>query len=294
MAATAQNSLAEILLRLNAGLVSIIASFLDRDSKGGLDLDYKSLTDLSEVSRLQTIGVLRQLYQRLLSKQVPQTLPSARSSKEKAKPRKSGHHASPKHTKIRHPTLARVLIENSSVPSQIVLVRPSENNKKHQQRLYPTSQHHQLHRRPTSLQTLCHCKSNTRSSNLAVNALAPHYTSRAPNSSTNLQLRYPLHYGASSLLTPPIQHKQNHLPTSTTSVSAPRRSTPSLPPAREVPSSARFRCTNGRSHGTTRLLKRQTRKLWLVGGRFMLVKLRAMERTRRRKSDAGSDCLGGG
>jgi hypothetical protein len=139
MAATAQNSLAEILLRLNAGLVSIIASFLDRDSKGGLDLDYKSLTDLSEVSRLQTIGVLRQLYQRLLSKQVPQTLPSARSSKEKAKPRKSGHHTSPKHTKIRHPTLARVLIENSSVPSQIALVRPSENNKKHRPRSHSRS-----------------------------------------------------------------------------------------------------------------------------------------------------------
>ena len=39
MAATAQNSLAEILLRLNAGLVSIIASFLHRDSKNDLDLD---------------------------------------------------------------------------------------------------------------------------------------------------------------------------------------------------------------------------------------------------------------
>jgi hypothetical protein len=88
------------------------------------------------VSRAQTIGVLRQLYQRLLSKQVVHALPSASSSKEstKAKTKKSSHHASPKHTKIRHPTLARVLIENSSVPSQIALVRPSENNRKHRSR----------------------------------------------------------------------------------------------------------------------------------------------------------------
>jgi hypothetical protein len=136
IAATAQNSLAEILLRLNTGLVSIIASFLDRDSKHGLDLDYKSLTDLSEASRVQTIGVLRQLYQRLFSKQVLHALPSARSNKEQPKPKakKSSQHASPKHTKIRHPTLARVLIENSSVPSQIALVRPSENPKKHRPR----------------------------------------------------------------------------------------------------------------------------------------------------------------
>lgn len=153
MAATAQNSLAEILLRLNAGLVSIIASFLHRDSKNDLDLDYKSLTDLSEVSRVQTIGVLRQLYQRLLSKQVPQALPSARSGKEqpKVKPKKSSHHASAKHTKIRHPTLARVLIENSSVPSQIALVRPSENPKKHRPRSHSRtfSEPPQPHLRPS-------------------------------------------------------------------------------------------------------------------------------------------------
>ena len=79
---------------------------------------------------MQTIGVLRQLYQRLLSKQVPHALPSTRNNKDKPKAKKSSHHASPKHTKIRHPTLARVLIENSSVPSQIALVRPSGNPKK--------------------------------------------------------------------------------------------------------------------------------------------------------------------
>jgi hypothetical protein len=158
MAATAQNSLAEILLRLNAGLVSIIASFLHRDSKNGLDLDYKSLTDLSEVSRVQTIGVLRQLYQRLLSKQVPQALPSARSGKEqrKVKPKKSSHRTSSKHTKIRHPTLARVLIENSSVPSQIALVRPSENPKKHRPRSHSrtSSEPPQPHLRPSPAASL--------------------------------------------------------------------------------------------------------------------------------------------
>lgn len=153
MAATAQNSLAEILLRLNAGLVSIIASFLGRDSRDGPDLDYRSLTDLSEMSRVQTIGVLRQLYQRMLSKQVPEALPSARSSKEKErqKAKKSSHHASQKHPKIRHPTLARVLIENSSVPSQIALVRPSENNKRHRSRSHsrPSSEPPQLHLKPS-------------------------------------------------------------------------------------------------------------------------------------------------
>jgi hypothetical protein len=102
---------------------------------------------------VQTIGVLRQLYQRLLSKQVPQVLPSVRSSNEKpkAKPKKSSHHASSKHTKIRHPTLARVLIENSSVPSQIALVRPSENKRKPRSRSHSrtSGEPTQPHTRPS-------------------------------------------------------------------------------------------------------------------------------------------------
>lgn len=130
--AAAQTSLAEILLKLNTGLVSIITSFLHRDAKTDVDIDYKSLTDLSEHSRLQTISVLRQLFHRLLPTTIAPSLSQTRGSKATKRPKKdsSRHaHASPrqKHTKIRQPTLARVLIENSSLPSQIALVRPSEN-----------------------------------------------------------------------------------------------------------------------------------------------------------------------
>lgn len=131
--AIAQSSLAEILLRLNTGLVGIITTFLHREKPGNLELDYRSLTDLSEQSREQTVGVLRQLYQRLLSRQTPARLP-AKKGAVKRKPLAEGnvnagrkaHRTSPKHSKIRGPTLARVVIQNSSKPSQIALVRPSE------------------------------------------------------------------------------------------------------------------------------------------------------------------------
>lgn len=103
------------------------------------------------MSRVQTIGVLRQLYQRLLSKQVSQALPLALSGQEKPTAKKTDHHAPPKHIKIRHPTLARVLIENSSVPSQIALVRPSENPRKRRpkSRSRSSSEPPQLHLRPS-------------------------------------------------------------------------------------------------------------------------------------------------
>lgn len=132
--AAAQTSLAEILLKLNTGLVSIITSFLHHDVKADVDLDYRSLTDLSEHSRLQTISVLRQLFHRLLPKTIPSSIPQAQGAKATRRPKKDPNrhaHAPPRqqHPKIRHPTLARVLIENSSLPSQIALVRPSENRK---------------------------------------------------------------------------------------------------------------------------------------------------------------------
>ena len=62
--AIAHASLAETLLKLNTGLVGIIASFLNQDRKD-LHLDYKSLTNLSDASRVEAIDTLNQLYQRL-------------------------------------------------------------------------------------------------------------------------------------------------------------------------------------------------------------------------------------
>ncbi|KAK4989218.1 hypothetical protein LTR28_001622, partial [Elasticomyces elasticus] len=62
--AIAQSSLAATLLKFNTGLINIISSFLT----GGREdqrVDYASLTRLSDLSRKETIGSLRELYQRL-------------------------------------------------------------------------------------------------------------------------------------------------------------------------------------------------------------------------------------
>lgn len=68
--AIAHASLAETLIKLNTGLVGIIATFLNHDhsrGKGHLDLDYKSLTSLSDASRKEALQSMTQLYQRLSS-----------------------------------------------------------------------------------------------------------------------------------------------------------------------------------------------------------------------------------
>lgn len=122
MVATAQSSLAEILLRLNTGLVGIITTFLHREKHGNLELDYRSLTDLSEQSREQTVGVLRQLYQRMLARRSPARSPALQGKPSDGK----AHRSSRKHSRVRGPTLARVVIRDSSKPSQIALVRPAE------------------------------------------------------------------------------------------------------------------------------------------------------------------------
>ncbi|KAI7208246.1 hypothetical protein KC333_g9201 [Hortaea werneckii] len=59
--AIAQTSLAEILLRFNTGIVQIISYFLEKDNGDIVHLDYRSLTDLSDLSRLETCRVLQQL-----------------------------------------------------------------------------------------------------------------------------------------------------------------------------------------------------------------------------------------
>ncbi|KAI4627544.1 uncharacterized protein J4E87_004108 [Alternaria ethzedia] len=72
--AIAHQSLAETLIKLNTGLVAIIAAFLNHDAqksgKGHLDIDYKSLTHLSDASRREAIQSLTQLYQRLSQSQL--------------------------------------------------------------------------------------------------------------------------------------------------------------------------------------------------------------------------------
>lgn len=63
-AAIAQTSLAEILLRLNVGLIGIITSFL-HSTTNDVQLDYKALADMSDRSRVDTCRTLRQLFKRL-------------------------------------------------------------------------------------------------------------------------------------------------------------------------------------------------------------------------------------
>ncbi|QIX00147.1 hypothetical protein AMS68_005664 [Peltaster fructicola] len=117
----AQHSLAEILLRLNTGLVSIIASFLDRDRASPI-VDFDSLTSLSEISRKDSLNVLRQLYQRMATRQVPVQIKSSHRSDKPA------YRGRVKQTKIRGPTIARVTVEDSSKRSQLAVVKPKKKS----------------------------------------------------------------------------------------------------------------------------------------------------------------------
>nr|OQO17432.1 hypothetical protein B0A51_17031 [Rachicladosporium sp. CCFEE 5018] len=136
--AIAQNSLAEILLRLNGGLVGIITSFLGRKDQDRLDLDYRSLTELSEQSRHQTVGVLRGLYQRMLSRRSPRLSLTDGTHARNNEARRDDV-AARKHTKIRGPTLARVVVQDSKRPAQLAIVRPTEGRKKSDSRQHSKS-----------------------------------------------------------------------------------------------------------------------------------------------------------
>jgi hypothetical protein len=129
----AQTSLAEIILRLNTGLVSIITSFLNNDKHGG-DLDYHSLTDLSERSRKDTCTTLRGLFKRMTQIRRPLPAPPRDSKpvndRRKANTQSKKRPTSVKPTRVRRPMLAQVVIENSSQPPQIAMVRPSDRRKK--------------------------------------------------------------------------------------------------------------------------------------------------------------------
>jgi hypothetical protein len=115
--AIAHASLAETLIKLNTGLVAIIASFLNHDQKGGkthLNLDYKSLTNLSDASRREALQSMTQLYQRLSQSQLQLQQLSHTSCISCGS--KTG------------PTVTRMPIRSSSQP-QLVVIRPKASRK---------------------------------------------------------------------------------------------------------------------------------------------------------------------
>ena len=136
--AIAQTSLAEILLRLNVGLIGIINSFLHND-RNDIQLDYKSLADLSERSRIDTCRTLRQLYKRLTHLNHPKAATARGDPRATAKQTSmttgeqhgNGKNSNDrmKQTKIKGPTLAQVTIQNSSKTPQIALVRPGDRRR---------------------------------------------------------------------------------------------------------------------------------------------------------------------
>jgi hypothetical protein len=131
---------------LNTGLVAIIASFLNHDQKGGkthLNLDYKSLTNLSDASRREALQSMTQLYQRLSQSQLQlqhfnnvsctkcgsqkHTDCSLRSSTTSSSSKDKKKHASTRH-RAAVPTITRMPIRSSSQP-QLVVVRPRPSRK---------------------------------------------------------------------------------------------------------------------------------------------------------------------
>lgn len=133
--AIAQTSLAEILLRLDVGLIGIINSFLHSD-KNDVQLDYRELADLSDRSRIDTCRTLRQLFRRLTHLNQPKAIQCRESAGLREEhetknydDRRSRVKDRARPTKIRGPVLAQVVIQDSSKQPQIAMVRPSERRK---------------------------------------------------------------------------------------------------------------------------------------------------------------------
>jgi hypothetical protein len=147
-AAVAHASLAETLVKLNTGLVAIIASFLNhdqKDAKGHLKLNYKSLTNLSDASRREALQSMTQLYQRLSQSQLHlhqmKALSCARCGSSKHHDCSLKNHSATtstseknrnRHTSSRQrvlgPTIARMPLKSSSHP-QLVVIRPKTTRK---------------------------------------------------------------------------------------------------------------------------------------------------------------------
>ncbi|KAJ4350991.1 hypothetical protein N0V95_004225 [Ascochyta clinopodiicola] len=133
----AHASLAEILIRLNTGLVGIITTFLHHDHKGthsAMNLNYKSLTDLSEASRRDALASMSQLYHRLSHSQLqihpalraktPQYCDSSDSNSSSSNKDKK------KSLSARRPSgshVTRMPIKSSSQP-QLCVVRSKSRN----------------------------------------------------------------------------------------------------------------------------------------------------------------------
>ncbi|KAH7095047.1 hypothetical protein FB567DRAFT_19562 [Paraphoma chrysanthemicola] len=141
--AIAHASLAETLIKLNTGLVAIIASFLNHDQKGSkspLNIDYKSLTNLSDASRKEALRSMTQLYQRLSESQLQLhqlSQPCAKCGSKKhadcsSKSSTSSSKDKRKHAQTRHrptgPTITRMPLKSSTHP-QLVVVRPKATRK---------------------------------------------------------------------------------------------------------------------------------------------------------------------
>lgn len=134
-AAIAHASLAETLIKLNTGLVGIIAAFLNHDSKAHhLNLDYKSLTHLSDSSRAEAINSMNQLYQRLSQSQLQVyrigACPRCGSSNHQ---NCSGAHSNKEsrtssRTRTSGPTVARIPVKSSST-TVLAVVRPRNARK---------------------------------------------------------------------------------------------------------------------------------------------------------------------
>ncbi|RMZ27391.1 hypothetical protein D0859_08546 [Hortaea werneckii] len=121
--AIAQTSLAEILLRFNTGIVQIISYFLEKDNGDIVHLDYRSLTDLSDLSRLETCRVLQQLCIRLSQRGSRPFPDSRRAARDEISRRDNG-------SKISGHSVARVVIQGSSKPPQLMFVKPAERGRK--------------------------------------------------------------------------------------------------------------------------------------------------------------------
>jgi hypothetical protein len=152
---------------------------------------------------MQTIGVLRQLYQRLMSRHVPPVVSRAQSDKTKSKPKSR---TSTKDVRKRQPRLARVMIENSSIPSQIAMVRPSEARKQ------------RSHSRSSSEAPKSHAGSTPGASTPELLTLPPPYfpSNPLPKQAASYLSKPPRHQNSSiSLFKPhstPRQHSLSPLP----------------------------------------------------------------------------------
>ncbi|CAI6338795.1 unnamed protein product [Periconia digitata] len=126
--ATAHASLAETLIKLNTGLVRIIATFLNCNSKSSsLHLDYKSLISLSDASRREAMESLNQLHSRLSQSQLHIHRMSSSKSEQTDKKRHAASSPSSRQ-RINGPIVARASVKNSN-QKQLVMVRPKHTRK---------------------------------------------------------------------------------------------------------------------------------------------------------------------